>query len=213
MTDVSRGQYWLLTRAIEMAIPLWCLPHRVAEMHFQSTHGLDDDQLVAVLRGLFDERRIVAVGHRSPPTDAAIVSEMRSRPPSARENCLYYRLTRRGAELWESLSNPHWGRYLTCCDTLYPSATTRLVEIASQNRQLITSYAELVFLRSETIVAGSERRGLLRPWKATYWKWLPFGYRLRFRCRYVEPAIPPTKEEGELLDAVNNWYSPPNITN
>jgi hypothetical protein len=78
-----------------------------------------------------------------------------------------YGLTAQGGERWELMSQFDWNYHLA-------GSSERGVE--SEKAEMIDVY--LAWTRRS--MPGSERKTAVRPWKATYWKSLPEGIRVRY---------------------------------
>ncbi len=100
------------------------------------------------------------------------------------KTCRWYYLTPQGGERWARFSKANWDRYHSfewdwhVEDLLEVAATTP--EAAERVYRYVPVWNELHVL-PETL-----NRSTLCPWAATYWKTLPVGYSVRFRCDYLE---------------------------
>jgi hypothetical protein len=124
-----------------------------------------------------------------------------------RLNC-FYGLTLQGGTRWEEVSQPRWERYISA--SVY--AEPREGNIIGSDRDLVEQYDSLSQHAFEiSVIPGSKRWDVLRPWQATYWKELPVGHRLSFKYEWVpRPPEPPDPKISEWFKAIHNWYTPYN---
>ena len=86
-----------------------------------------------------------------------------------------YGLTAQGGERWERMSQFDWDYHLGgFSDTGVESTKAEMIDVY------------LAWTRSS--VPGSEKQSTLRPWKATYWKSLPEGIRVRYQQKTRDNA-------------------------
>ncbi len=115
---------------------------------------------------------------------------------------IYFGLTRDGGAEWESAARPDWNRYL------FSAAGEHEVEIACADEARLEKFLRSPWLDWRPI--GDERRDVLSPWQATYWKTLPLGHRMR--CAYgaredlAWTAEQYTQRNAWLAD-VNYWFT------
>ena len=200
---LTRAEYWLLETVVEMPVPLCFLnPKRYEEcdgiemMFNKPGHGLGLSQLTETLNGLFQGEFIEAFAHEGASTltfDQIGVALEQSGPirrsdtgPCSVPSCLYYRLTSRGGELWESFAAPDWERYVkTDIDE-----EAQAITLTSKTPWRIHGFFEdmqLVLYEIDSTFGHSE---ILGPWNATYWKVLPSGYRTHLRWQKDIPLDP-----------------------
>jgi hypothetical protein len=189
-----------------------CLPDSVAQGFFgKPSHGLPDDRLLALLLELMDRGDIVALDenrNRVRPAAESIRLEMRYRSPQERKRCLAYQLTDQGGARWESVARPDWARFVSVSESTDGDGREETIEVTAQRRDLVARYVDLIYLRPQTRIAGSEEWQLIEPWQATYWKRLPFGHCLRFRWT-PNSGIRLSSQADDFLNAVNAWYTAP----
>ncbi len=114
---------------------------------------------------------------------------------------LLYGLTERGAARWKAHAAPDWGRYLRH-GFGFDSGTG---EAEGGTRDLVERWLSAQRdLGDERPVEDSIRWEVLRPWKATYWKSMPAGHRVRFRYRTERRYHPDPAAEWRRRMA---WWS------
>jgi hypothetical protein len=205
---MNKDEYWLLDSVVESRCPLvWLVAKNVGELLNKRDHGLKRDELMSVLNLLFRRGDLYArLTGKSLAKEVFIPTESEIEAAlSHRLNCCYG-LTLQGGARWDEVSQPHWERYIS--DSVY--AEPQEGEIISSDRDLVEQYDSLTRHDSDTsIVPGSKRWDVLRPWQAAYWKELPVGHRLRFKYEWVERSPEPTDPEiSEWFKKIRNWYTP-----
>ena len=115
--------------------------------------------------------------------------------PPSNDQCLVYRLSREGGEMWERFACPDWSRFLLSSvgeqgnEWTLTGADRRLVEVWRESGSKISAGFPVP-------LDGTEKWEILQPWKATYWKTLPIGYRLKFEFKtWDRPPSSPSREE------------------
>jgi hypothetical protein len=196
---LTRAEYWLLETVVEMPVPVCFLnPERYHEcnglelMFNKPGHGLGLSQLTDTLSRLFRSGFIEAFTYDyggGTPGFALSVNELRAAlqeagpihiteaGPAFAPSCTYYRLTSRGGALWEAFAVPDWGRYVK--EEI--EEESQRVTLTSKTAWRILSVLENIESVLYEIDAGFGYSEVLGPWKATYWKTLPYGYRTRLR--------------------------------
>jgi hypothetical protein len=99
--------------------------------------------------------------------------------PPTNENCLVYRLSKPGGEMWEHFARPDWGRFLLSSVGEHDNEWT----LTGADRDLVQRWRVLGSSFDAGFpapLAGTENWEIFRPWQATYWKILPVGHRLKF---------------------------------
>lgn len=102
------------------------------------------------------------------------------------DNCVYF-LTERGGAKWCSLAKPDWGRFYTQIGDTFDDHEVFLIEAGSETRmeELMLELRN----RFEIIVSNEHCLWPIVPWKATYWKELPRGFRLTVHARGMASPI------------------------
>lgn len=200
---LSRGEYWLLTNAVEYGLPLRMLmlpewpqddPHAatIDVVLNKRGHGLDPDELAEILHDMLEHGWITLSKHvlqRTPLyPDRAEMRRILDEKGRFHDG-VFYHLTQEGGAAWESFARPEWDRYITHDGESHEDSTIGEV-IASSGRVLKRYMASLE--RETPIDTESTAYDELRPWQATYWKILPTGFRCRYRSQRVEPTPPGT---------------------
>lgn len=200
---LSRGEYWLLTNAVEYGLPLRMLtlpewpqsdPHdaTIDVVLNKRGHGLAVNELAETLHQMLERDWIVLsrdVRRRSlvHPDREEMRHILDERGPF--HEGVFYCLTPAGGESWESFARPEWDRYVSCDGESDEDPT--ITEVVASSEKSLKRY--MASVEHETpIEAGSRIYDELRPWQATYWKTLPTGFRCRYRYQRVEPTPPGT---------------------
>jgi hypothetical protein len=209
---MDKDEYWLLDSVVEGWVQLrWLAAKNVGEVLNKRDHDLSRDALIKVLNRLL--RRGDLLAQRTEkfvekeifiPTQTDIEEAL-----SGRLEC-FYGLTLQGGARWEEVSKPQWERYLTA----WVSADPWEGEIVGSDLRMVkkdVSFSDYLMLGG-SIVPGSKRWDVLKPWQATYWKVLPKGHRVRFSCyepkeRRPEWRVRDDREHWEWIKEVNNWYT------
>ena len=181
---LDRGEYWLLTNAVEYGLPLrvLTLPEWPQDDPYTATidivlnkrgHGLDRYELARTLYRL-SERGWIALSRdfrRQIPAYPG-QSEMQRilDEKGLFDEGVYYKLTARGGEIWESFARPEWDRYISRNDESDEDPT--ISEVIGFSEKSLKRY--MASIAHETpIEAGSEIYDELRSWHATYWRRCP----------------------------------------
>jgi len=120
---------------------------------------------------------------------------------------VYYGLTLKGGARWEAVSLPDWNRYCDAFLGIDPEVGT----IISRDRKLVETYLSLCHYawNDMSVIAGSEKWDVLKPWEATYWKTLPDGHRIQFEYKSRDAAgvteSPPSAKQ--FFEGIRNWYT------
>jgi len=205
---MDKDEYWLLDSVVESQCPLaWLVAKNVGEVLNKRDHDLNRDELMSVLNRLFRRGDLLAQRmERAVEKEVFIPTETEIEAALNRRLDCIYGLTLQGGARWEEVSQPHWERYIY--DSVY--AEPQEGEIIGSDRALVEQYDSLIHYDSEiSVVPGSKRWDVLRPWQATYWKELPVGHRLRFKYEWVKRSPERTDPKiWEWFKDIRNWYTP-----
>jgi hypothetical protein len=189
------------------------LPKRCSleELFNKPGHGLNQNQLVACLGGLFRNGLIEmsTFSGEQPwaPTDdqiaAAVVSAKSRDEPS-----LAYGLTDKGGATWEAFAAPKWDRFIL--EDFDDDTRTSTVSCAIRLRlERYLNYFKLNLL-DQAIAPDTVQIQELGEWQATYWKKLPHGFCARFVNTFTERHFSADKLEWlafcGLCDFRDGWY-------
>ena len=199
------AEAWLLEAVVEMRVPLFFLVDPSIEIQFnRDGHGLGRESLKALLWSLF--RRVDLLGY-SPerdefqPTlaelDAALVVTPFAERGADDERLFCYQLTHRGGARWEAHTRPDWAKYITCWQSWPEDDAIMEVTIAASARKSLDRFLDGLGELRDVIVPGSISTVRLAPWEEIYWKPLPEGHVLTFRCRDADWDTP-TNDPGWL---------------
>lgn len=200
---LSRGEYWLLTNAVEYGLPLrmLTLPEwpqddpRAATIDVvlnKRGHGLDPDELAETLHDMLEHGWITLSRHvlqrASLHPDRVKMRRILDEKGRFHEG-VFYHLTPEGRAAWESFARPEWDRYFTHDGESHEDSS--ISEVIASSERVLNRY--MASLERETPVDTESRiYDELRPWQATYRKTLPAGFRCRYRPQRAEPALPST---------------------
>lgn len=123
----------------------------------------------------------------------------------------YYYLTPQGGAYWETLAHPDWFQYYTdSCHDYKPYELSEFeCEMISADRELLEQILKVdCYLFDATAhIPGTEVWEELEPWKPTYWKTLPFGYRVRYKARQMKMIKNSNSLEEEMLvNQARQWF-------
>lgn len=192
---LSRGEYWLLVRAVEYRIPLPCLAlpegppwHRsTIQMAFnRQGHGLSLDELVETLHA-FVVRGWITITSDGDACGIVDTGAIRDAFECETRDDACYALTVDGGRVWEAFARPKWDRYIdhtedgTDGDERDPQSWCAETVIAPSrielDRYLHTLSGDYDF------EPGSTHRDIVDDWQPIYWRPAQIGHRCRFRCR------------------------------
>lgn len=194
----TRGEYWILNSAVEFAVPLhWLTLENIGEAFNRRGHGLTRSEVARTLAWLLGEglievfksgswRRLLSLSVGE--LDAALDCPPDSAGLDSRH---YYRLSARGGACWEAFAAPNWRFFLSTQYSCNSKGMTHCGRIEGADRERVWRYLAAGHYFGNTVTPGSIVWRELRPWRATYWKRLPVGYRVRFRCRATEKWLNP----------------------
>jgi hypothetical protein len=205
--------------------------------------NLSTDQSVNVLQGLFESGLLLGIrGSDSYEVELAYqnsphkptMEEMISKSfiPSHKEirkalmqeedengNELYYFLTQKGGELWESVFKPNWELYLTRRSRDSESSSRDIIHvidcknlIIGRKLILVDSLLSLDEENSFRPIPNTEEVEIITPWQTLYWQTLPVGYSISYQSQLIDKnsyEISELKEEikeaSEWLDNIWRW--------
>lgn len=117
---------------------------------------------------------------------------------------LAYGLTEEGGHQWELFAMPDWQSFI---DTTFFRPVVGNVGDAAfvcADRHRLERYFRLANEALTNVDSSTARWDGVQPWQATYWKTLPTGYRVRFRCN------PEPKQHDDALRMMCDmraWYA------
>lgn len=174
-------------------------------------HGLDRRGVAEVLRKLLRDGLIVLSPGRGGAALFDNDEELRRLVEVEHAGRLYkttyYALTAAGGALWEEVAWPDWNRYLDVSFGLDPDEGEVICADPSRaDKYVFSPYQENLPL------ADSIRRDRLEPWKATYWKTLPLGHRIRFLYDSANRITPEYGSDAWVgrsawLEDADRWYT------
>lgn len=213
---LSRAEYWILETVAEAQVPLHWLG---SESNFiqvlnKAGHGLDRAGIAAALEQMFEAGWLYVLaqsGREFAPTRSQIERQLAAHD-LAHDDWVHYGLTALGGAAWEAFACPRWERFVD--ETFYDP------DHDPQDRAvMIGADRMLVYHRFEWMcnvgfhpycglrpLAKSAQWETLRPWQATYWKELPWGYRLEYEFVPHPHEPEPRNIAFEFLSHFPRWY-------
>jgi hypothetical protein len=203
--DFTRGEYWLLTTVAELAVPIcWLDWEDIEEVLNKPGHGMDRQLLVNTLEKLFSDGLIVA--HRFDHWDDCFVLSSKNIEIALdeRQNNKehFYRLTAKGGDYWEAFASPNWNFYISAGYELPEDNDIWHGELICTTKEHLEKYFQSLCAHDYEVDVKSIQLDVLEPWAATYWKELPIGHRIRFKCKDMETKIDPNTPE----QINQEWY-------
>ena len=203
---MDHAEAWLLEAVAEMRVPLHFLVDPSIETQFNNDgHGLEREGLKELLWALFcrgDLRGYSEERDEFQPTleelDAAlVVVPLAWRALAWRgaddDRLISYQLTQQGGARWEAHTRPDWAKYVTNWRSLPDDDVTIMeVTISATARKSLSRFLDGLGELGDVIVPGSISTVRLAPWEEIYWKELPEGHQLTFRCRGADWDTPTT---------------------
>lgn len=189
----SRGEYWLLEAVVEALIPIcWLVSDEIEELLNKQTHGLKRDEILQTLNNLFSAGLIEASDYDNDDSFILNTEQIESALNEKRSKITertYYGLTAKGGKYWESFSAPDWNLFLENNSTTLENSENLLGEIICADKKRVEDvFREKQNYLNFKVIPKSIVWDELKSWKATYWKQLPVGYRVRYE--FLEPDVP-----------------------
>ena len=182
----TRGEYWLLEAAVEAAFPVcWLDWSELEEAINKPGHGMSRTLLIESMQNLI-VKGFVEVFHTDHWGDPLRLStsDIDNFLNEDRNNkCYFYRLTAKGGASWEMFACPNWDFYIY--NEFAPLSENDILvgSLVCSNE----SYLEQCFCSMSKhdfeVDENSIKWDFIEPWQATYWKQLPRGFRVSFRCQ------------------------------
>jgi hypothetical protein len=204
---IDKDDLWFLDVVSELSTSLAMLlgPEDAVALNMRRGHGLSVEALARKLaslsaRGLIQVSQSAERGEeaRTQAEIARALAVSRDRGPEV----FFYRLTALGGVTWEHYARPDWRLYLSAW-TDFDSRECR-IEASSCEAAEAEYRRHGVNGSGEQPVDASKRGEDVVPWRATYWKVLPSGYRLR----YAWIPRPQDVAKTIALSPSAPWYSP-----
>jgi len=215
--SVDPLQLWILTSQVEGKWPLSVLmaPNagHIMNLHFPT---VSPGRLIDALQALFEAGLICAeVKDRLLPWAGRVELERWIESDAGYPDEIRLGLTSTGGQVWEKECKADWSRYLNCQGCRAVEENDQLffpyMHFEGSTLSRLAEYATRDVPHSGYIRIRMKIRQL-RPWKATYWKALPSGFRISTKYRYG------TEESWELrlanrgrpnLREFTRWYQDP----
>jgi hypothetical protein len=179
---MNYAMLWLLETAVRYVVPLRLIYGDDQFLTLQwnkPPHHLRRDELASLLCRLIRDGIVECYDTddtKTVPSLREVTAALDSREHQERDkSCsLYYALTADGASLWERYAKPDWNRFF--CDAW---GDVRTIKIAAATSEMLDCILENgPWYWNISITGGTERRTVVEPWFATYWKTLPQGHQV-----------------------------------
>ncbi len=144
-----------------------------------------------------------------------------------------YCLTSQGGARWETVAHPDWNRFYTCerywnYHNSTASLNPRTYLEKEEEKEFVATVRQVAekllaidcFVEPDKYIPGTEVWDVLEPWQPIYWKTLPRGYRVHYKCRsnywYLNEDTPVTwvesnQQAGEWHAQMMKWYTKPEL--
>lgn len=201
----TRGEYWLLETVAEFSIPIcWLIYQDIEEALNKQSHGMDRSLLVDTMYKLFSDGLIVAHKIGQLNDCSILTSEQIDRALHEKRdmNEHYFRLTKKGGELWEAFASPRWKFFISGGFELTDDSDICIGDLTCMDRRHLEGYFRSLSYYNYEVDGTSIEWDIVRPWEATYWKELQIGHRVRFRCKEKKKKMDPN-----IPSPINHeWY-------
>lgn len=205
---LTRCEYWLLETVAELAIPIRWLDHKDLEIALNKPgHGMDRALLIETMQKLFSEGLITTNRLDDIEDDFVFTKGQLESALSEKlqKDQHYYCLTKKGGQYWEAFASPDWNYYIDSGFQPIENDEYWLGELICSKKDHLENYFNSLCYYQYDVDKNSIQRDTLEPWEATYWKELPMGYRIRFRCLQKEINYD-SREPIETSWYDHKWY-------
>lgn len=197
---LTRGEYWLLAKAVEHNLPLWILKlpegppwnnNTIDEVMNCCGHGMGRPELERTLKRLVDQgwarlSRVFGNADECIPADRATFQFAFASKVELRQT-VHVLLTPQGGAAWEQFARPSWADYISDEHDFGEDKVHQRCVVATDQARL-KRYLQAVREEDE-VEPGSEVYAETADWQPIYWK-PPFaGVECRFRYRDREQPI------------------------
>ncbi len=186
---------WLLDSVAIGSYPICILNRNDVNMILNKpSHGATFSQLLETLYFLFLNEKIIASrlgeDYLFLPSQQEIAIAL-----AGNDSNLDYQLTEKGGACWESRRKPDWSRYYYDSFGVGDDGENELT-ICANDPAVIHEYLSIQhYIWGVSIVKDSCKWSILRPWRATNWKYLPIGYEVMCKTKNIE-----SEEDLKLLN-------------
>ena len=232
---MDKIDYWFLNSAIEDIIGFsWIVPNKIGEIGINCEPlNISIADMALAMERLFQEGNMLAITpndlnflyfEEKKTLDINLLNQ-RGYIPSLKEikNALkqqeiegiydneqiYYFLTTKGGNLWESLSHPEWNKKINY------ELRENYIEVFGTDITLIKTFLKKYHLfdydsyNITSPVLDAQIWNEIIPFQCLYWKTLPLAYKVNCQIRYEKVNRESVDNNRELLNkrkAANNWY-------
>lgn len=192
---LTRGEYWLLESVVELQVPVNLLVYEVLDQDLnKEAHGMNRGLLIETMFNLLSNGLIEL--YQSEPfkktemplesTYENIIHGLDEKSDLWKTPKTIYGLTKLGGQVWELFAKPDWNRFMDEWDIDCAEEGKQKCVIVGSNERLIKNYFSS--LNSDSIAVNKEtvQWSVLEPFKATYWKTLPKGFKIEFEYTEID---------------------------
>jgi len=207
----SVEESYVLETAIKAWVPVQFLFREDADTIFNTKKPeVKDAKLVEAICHLADSGMIWLKwrGERPSKVGRQDVEKVRTRRKLSKQpSLLLYGLSPKGGERWEVIARPSWYRFVEgAFNNLRKRADLLVGELRGVKRTVVKQYMSGLQYIGFKIVGESQRWHHLEPFRVTYWKSLPKGWRVRFRCSYSLEGDWRFENVPAWFWGMQNWY-------
>lgn len=201
---MDKIDYWFLDTAIEELIGFsWIVPdEKYGDLTInRAPLPLSMNEIVEVLHRLFQEENLFAIKaddlfevyeinnlaecHNLLVNKGFIPNRKQIELALKEEEPLTYFLTKKGGELWESVSYPQWDKYIIL------RSGSGYQTLSCSNYNLAKKLLEIQHLLDQggyyySPVIETIKWETFTPWYPTYWKTLPTGYKVFYEVTHID---------------------------
>lgn len=175
----------------------------------KSGHGLDRPALARLLERLRRRGDILIQDERDHPLVLSATSMEGLLDQGRERGEHYYGLTEQGGARWETEARADWSGYVSewwrdpseedgASEALW-TGEIACADPERLDRQISVRFPEF----GQRIIPGTEKREIVAPWKATYWKTLPIGHLLT--CKALHGFSGMNGKTGHTTE-FDRWY-------
>jgi hypothetical protein len=209
----TRGEYWLLETVVHLAIPIFWLVRDDMEMVLNKQgHGMERSLLVETMNKLFLDGLIAAhmYGDWEGLYDLSFEKIESALAEKEVRKAHYYGLTAKGGAYWEAFASPNWEYFIDESAEPMEDSDIWIQELVCMNKECLETYFRSCWRNDphHDVDESSIQWDVLHPWKATYWKELSVGHRVRLRYTYRQEICGPHAAysiDREWYD--RQWYT------
>jgi hypothetical protein len=174
---MTLNEYLLLEIVAERPAPVSVLARpEMVEFLGHPYACLKRDDLVPMFLAHFNSGYLIACqdNREFVPSDSQLNAALSG------EQHIWYKLTAKGAILWEAIAKPQWQAYVNGHFDALTNSDRYVCEDTGLDRSRLERELEASPYRGMQPIPGTVIWDAVAPWEATYWKSFPRAQRLRF---------------------------------